>query len=206
MNNFESIVIEYIKTAGSSDKRILESFGSFYIKEAGLSDRRILESIGYFEAPASKGHHLAVNGGLYMHSINVTHHLLRLTEAMEIDWSREESPYIVGMLHDLVKTRCYKQTVEGPTKDGPVGYRYIQPAYPGHGIASALIAAELGIQLNEDERAAIVYHMGLYGVGKEYTNEEIGKALEVFSGQIIATHSADLMAACIEELGGASTK
>ena len=206
MNNFESIGIECIKRAGFPDKRILDPIGYFYLEKAGLSDRRILESIGYFEAPASKGHHLAVPMGLYAHSVNVTHRLLKLTEAMEFNWSREASPYLVGMLHDLVKTRCYKQTVEGPAKDGPVGYRYIQPAYPGHGIASALIAAELGIQLNEDERAAIVYHMGLYGVGKEYTNEEIGKALEVFPGQIIATHSADLMAARIEEPGGASTK
>ena len=182
--------------------------GGMYLKNAGLSDEQTdrLVKIGYFEAPASKGHHLAVKGGLYAHSVNVTHRLLKLTEAMEIDWSREESPYLVGMLHNLVKTRCYRKIVERPTKDGPTGYEYIQPAYPGHGVASALIAAELGIQLNEDERAAIVYHMGLYSVGKEYTDKEINEALGAFPGQIIATHSADWLAARIDESGDFSIK
>ena len=182
-------------------ERCGEMLGEMYLKNAGLTDdqRKRLGEIGYLWAPASKGHHLAVPMGLYVHSTNVTRRLLKLTEAMEIDWSREESPYLVGMLHDLVKTRCYEQTAEGPTTDRPIGWKYIQPAYPGHGIASALIAAELGIQLNEDERAAIVYHMGLYGVGKEYTDKEINEALGAFPGQIIATHSADWLAARIDE-------
>ena len=176
--------------------------GRMYLKNAGLTDvqQNLLESIGYFKAPASKGHHLAVEGGLFTHSVNVTRRLLGLTEAMEIDWPREESPYLVGMLHDLVKTRCYR-AIDGAAQDGKAAYEYIQPAYPGHGVASALIAAELGIQLNEDERAAIVYHMGLYGVGKEYTDKEFNEALGVFPGPIIATHSADWLAARIDESG-----
>lgn len=181
--------------------------GGMYLTNAGLSDEQTdrLVKIGYFKAPASKEHHLVVNGGLYAHSVNVTHRLLKLTEAMEIDWSREESPYLVGMLHDLVKTRCYR-AIDGAAQDGKAAYEYIQPAYPGHGVASALIAAELGIPLNEDERAAIVYHMGLYGVGKEYTDKEINDALGAFPGQIIATHSADWLAARIDESGDFSIK
>ena len=181
--------------------------GGMYLTNAGLSveQQMKLAKIGFHTAPASKGHHLAVNGGLYEHSVNVTHRLLKLTEAMEIDWSREESPYLVGMLHDLVKTRCYR-AIDGAAQDGKAAYEYIQPAYPGHGVASALIAAELGIQLNEDERAAIVYHMGLYGVSKEYTDKEINEALGAFPGQIIATHSADWLAARIDESGDFSIK
>lgn len=188
-------------------ERCREMLGGMYLKNAGLTDdqQKILEYIGYFEAPASKGHHLAVKGGLYAHSVNVTHRLLKLTEAMGIDWSREESPYLVGMLHDLVKTRCYR-AIDGAAQDGKAAYEYIQPAYPGHGVASALIAAELGIQLNDDERAAIIYHMGLYGVGKEYTDKEINEALIMSPGQIIATHSADWLAARIDESGDFSTK
>ncbi len=188
-------------------KRGREMLGGMYLTNAGLSDEQTdrLVKIGYFEAPASKGHHLAVPRGLYTHSVNVTHRLLKLTDAMEIDWSREESPYLVGMLHDLVKTRCYRVKNDA-AQDGKTEYEYIQPAYPGHGVASALIAAELGIQLNEDERAAIVYHMGLYGVGKEYTDKEINEALRTFPGQIIATHSADWLAARIDESGDFSDK
>lgn len=187
--------------------------GGMYLTNAGLSveQQMKLAKIGFHTAPASKRHHLAVNGGLYEHSVNVTHRLLKLTEAMEIDWSRDESPYLVGMLHDLVKTRCYiLKSLQDRVKDGVLQdedvYEYVQPPYPGHGVASALIAAELGIQLNEDERAAIVYHMGLYGVGKEYTDKEINEALGVFPGQIIATHSADWLAARIDESGDFSIK
>lgn len=190
-----------------------EMLGSMYLANAGLTDeqQKRLGEIEYFAAPASKRHHLAGPMGLYKHSVNVTHRLLKLTEAMEIDWSREESPYLVGMLHDLVKTRCYIiKPFQDRVKDGLLVdedlYEYVQPPYPGHGVASALIAAELGIQLNEDERAAIVYHMGLYGVGKEYTDKEINEALGVFPGQIIATHSADWLAAHIDESGDFSIK
>ena len=194
-------------------ERCREMLGGIYLKNAGLSDeqQKRLKEIGFFEAPASKRHHLAVPMGLYAHSVNVTHRLLGLTEAMQIDWSREESPYLVGMLHDLVKTRCYLlKSISERVKDGVLQdedvYEYVQPAYPGHGVASALIAAELGIRLNEDERAAIVYHMGLYGVGKEYTDREINEALGVFPGQIIATHSADWLATRIDESGDFSDK
>ena len=69
---------------------------------------RALREIGYFDAPASKGHHLAERGGLLQHSVNVTRRLVDLAAAWHVDWPRVESPYIVGMLHDLVKCRCYR--------------------------------------------------------------------------------------------------
>ena len=61
-----------------------------------------IKSIGYYDAPASKGHHLAVKGGLAAHSLNVTRRLIDISDALEVAWSRDESPYLVGMLHDLV--------------------------------------------------------------------------------------------------------
>ena len=188
-------------------ERCREALTGMYLTNAGLSEEQIqkLRDVGYFEAPAARKHHLAEPGGLAIHSTNVTYWLLKLSETMEVKWPRPESPYLVGMLHDLVKCFCYRAK-DGAAQDGKAAYEYIQPAYPGHGVASALIAAELGIQLNEDERAAIVYHMGLYGVGKEYTDKEINEALGAFPGQIIATHSADWLAARIDESGDFSIK
>ena len=170
----------------------------FYLRPAGLDELAFenLKDIGYFDAPASKGHHLAEKGGLVTHSVNVTRELLKLTETMGVEWPREESPYLVGMLHDLVKCRCY-----GPTMSqiGALAWEYVQPEYPGHGIASVMIAAELGIELRSAEILAITYHMGMFGVGREYSNKEFNAALEFYPQQIIATHCADWWAARVTE-------
>jgi hypothetical protein len=164
---------------------------SFAHLSSGAMDK--LKAIGYYVAPASKGHYLAVKGGLVRHSLNVTRRLVDLTDAMDVIWSRNESPYIVGMLHDLVKCQCYRLNSDGET------YSYVQPIWPGHGVASVMIATtELGVQLNPDEAAAITYHMGAFGlVGRAL--EEFDAALKVFPGPIIATHTADWSAARIDE-------
>ena len=152
-----------------------------------------LKAIGYYDAPASKGHHLAVKGGLVRHSLNVTRRLVNLSDEMAIEWSREESPWIVGMLHDLVKCQCYRLNADGRT------YSYVQPKWPGHGVASVMIATvELGLQLNPDEAAAIIHHMGAFGLTGR-AMEEFNAALDAFPGQIIATHTADWSAASLDE-------
>ena len=169
-----------------------------YLIAAGLDsiqgDR--LNVIGYFGQPARMGHHLAERGGLVTHSVNVTRRLVELTETLGVKWSRNESPYLVGMLHDLVKCRCYRYVTE---ELGKPKWVYVQPAYPGHGACSVMIAAELGFQLRRDEIAAIIYHMGSWGSGKEYTAKEFGAAMKLYAPQIIATHTADWWAARVDE-------
>ena len=160
---------------------------------SGAMDK--LKAIGYYDAPASKGHHLAVKGGLVQHSLNVTRRLIDISDALEVAWSREESPYIVGMLHDLVKCQCYKLNPDGKT------YSYVQPKWPGHGTASVMIATvELGIRLNPDEAAAIIHHMGAFGLSGRAL-DEFDAALDAFPGPIIATHTADWSAARLDESG-----
>lgn len=154
-----------------------------------------LDHMGYFTAPASKGHHLAVKGGLVRHSLNVTKRLVRLSDAIGVKWSRDESPYLVGILHDLVKCQCYRLNADGQT------YSYVQPKWPGHGVASVLIATvDLGIQLNPDEAAAIIHHMGAFGLSGRAL-DEFDAALDAFPGPIIATHTADWSAARLDESG-----
>lgn len=161
-----------------------------YLRGAALSDNIIsrLIGLGYLAAPASKGHHLAVEGGLVEHSINVVDRLLELGAFQD-----EESAYRVGMLHDLVKCCCYE-------KDGD-GYKYVQPPYPGHGVASVMIANELGITLTPVETAAITWHMGAFGLD-ERRLKEYHAAIRRFPRAIILTHAADHLASAIEE-GGA---
>ena len=186
-----------------------------------------LRALGFFDAPASKGHHLAVKGGLATHSVNTTAWLLKLTEAMSVKWPRPESPYIVGMLHDLVKCKCYEfkevknerawgvdittgishtQPAYGISHTQPAyGISYTQPAYPGHGVASALIiASELGLVLHPAEQAAIVHHMGAFNLSGD-TLKELDAALNLYPREIIATHTADMLAARVDEAAAVET-
>ena len=145
-----------------------------------------LVRIGYCEAPASTGHHLAVEGGLAEHSMHVTNILLKTQAVPPV------SAYRIGMYHDLVKCLCYKVVGSGQ-------YEYTQPPYPGHGIASAMIAADLGIQLTEIERAAIVWHMGAFGLD-ERQMKEYRAALRKWPVPLIFTHAADHLASIMEEV------
>ena len=148
-----------------------------------------LVKMGYMDAPASKGHHLAKPGGLVLHSMRVTDLLLE-TQAVS-----EESAYRIGMYHDLVKCQCYRAVVDGK-------YEYVQPPYPGHGIASAMIAADIGIELTPAERAAIVWHMGAFGLD-ERQMKEYKAALHQWPIPLIFTHAADHLASIQEDIENA---
>lgn len=161
-----------------------------------------LRALGFFDAPASKDHHLAIKGGLAQHSVNVTTWLLALTKTMGVNWPRYQSPFIVGMLHDVVKCKCY-DFEEQPCRER-FAYETVivrkQPAYPGHGVASALIiAAELGLTLLPAEQAAIVCHMGAFGLGDKEL-KELDAMLNIYPREIIATHTADMLASHVDEV------
>lgn len=171
-----------------------------YLEQAGISTNGepLLEQIGYFTQPASKGHHLANRGGLVEHCVNVTRRLVELTKTLGIKWPRKASPYLVGMLHDLVKCRCYRP-VSGTEQAAEPKWEYVQPEFPGHGACSVMMAAGLGIALKREEIAAITFHMGPWHIGSEYSKEEFEAAMKAFTPQIIATHSADWYAAQVDE-------
>ena len=167
-----------------------------YLERAGLSEKQIdkLKDIGYFSAPASKGHHLAETGGLVKHSINVTRNILTLTDAYAFKWKRPESPYLIGMLHDLVKCKCYAERVDG-------GYGYVFPGWQGHGEASVMIALfDLKLDLTKEEIVAIRHHMGLWDV-PEKVKKDYGEAVAENPQAIIIAHTADWWAAKIDDRG-----
>ena len=167
-----------------------------YIRYAGLTINQ-MDSIGYFSAPASASHHLAKRGGLAKHSVNVTKRLLELSSAIGVPWSRRESPYIVGMLHDVVKCRCYKFEIDEDS--GEENIIRVPHPYSGHGAASvAIIACELGFALHPDEASAIFHHMGAFNL-TGYDLKDFDHALGIFPLQIIATHTADMLAARFDE-------
>ena len=157
-----------------------------YLKAAGLCEQDIdrLQGIGYFGAPASSRHHLAFEGGLAIHSVNVVDLLLEFRA-----FADRRSCYLVGMLHDLVKCQSYEKL------DG--FWKYKAPAFPGHGSASALIAAELGIELNPVERAAINWHMGSFDI-QGSDREAYNAALKKYPRELVLTHAADHLASLME--------
>lgn len=152
-----------------------------------------LASIGYFDAPASKANHLAEPCGLVRHSVHVTEWLLRLTNAGIVSWEDTRAPYRIGMLHDLIKCKCY--AIDPLCSRGdPIRYIYRQSGYVGHGAASALIAMSvLGVVLSPVECACIVHHMGAFRLD-DWQLKEYNAALDIFPREIIATHTADMLA------------
>lgn len=173
-----------------------EVFAAEYLENAGVTYKgtNMLRSYGYFDAPASKGHHLAVRGGLLIHSVLVTSRLLGISENMGVCWDSKRSPYLVGMLHDFVKCFSYEEVKEGT-------YAWKTPRWPGHGVASALAVQELlPISLSAQESAAIVWHMGAFGLDAE-SLRQYNAALDAFPLQIIATHTADMVASRFDERG-----
>ena len=147
-----------------------------------------LYATGFFTAPASTKYHGAYPGGLFDHSYRVTHNLLRLTKNMKLIWDRKESPYLVGMLHDLCKTDQYRATEDGfeYMKDLPL---------PGHGEKSIIVAQMMGVKLTDEEMLCIRWHMGAFDDKANWNS--YGNAIKIFPN-VLWTHTADMMASHIQ--------
>ena len=172
-----------------------------YLVFAGVAMPLLLDYSGtmmcYLSAPASAGHHLAVKGGLAIHSMNVTDRLLQLTESLKIAWADSGSPYTIGMCHDLCKMHAYEENPEYTNS-----FRKATPLFPGHGTLSAMLAPEfLGHPLSYVERVCIVYHMGAWSLGKDYDANHLDAAISEFPLEVIATHTADMLASQYDEIG-----
>ena len=170
-----------------------------YLRLAGIGESGVaaLRNMGYFECPASMRHHLACSGGLAIHSANVTRRLCGMTDALGIHWGRSESPYIIGMLHDLVKLENYRLSV------AENGFRYEQMMFPGHGAVSVWkIQHDLRnvIELDMRETIAILWHMGTYACKTDADRAAYDEAMRLYPLEIIATHTADMVASHYDEV------
>lgn len=133
-----------------------------------------LNSCGFFTAPASTKYHGAYEGGLYDHSRAVMEALESMTDCMGLGWQREESPFIVGMFHDLCKCDQYKLVKDNPdiiyqgenrnVISTPANYHYEyndKLLLKEHGAKSVMILSQF-MRLTEEEMLCIRYHMGAY--------------------------------------------
>ena len=137
-----------------------------------------MEEAGFFSAPCSTQHHLAKEGGLAEHSLNVLEIAEKLREMFCPDLS-EDSVVICSLLHDIGKSGQFGKLGYIPnmlkgraTKANP-NPEPIQSAakpfitnpdlrYIDHEIRSVVIISQF-IHLTEEEQQAIIWHNGLYG-------------------------------------------
>ena len=142
---------------------------------------------GFFTAPASTKYHGAYEGGLFDHSLAVTETLIDLTNKNNLIWSRPESPFIVGMFHDLCKIDNYLQKEDGH-------YEYnTDTLLKGHGDKSIMLLSTL-MQLTLEEVMCIRYHMGAFVEKEEWSN--YSRSVRLFPN-VLWTHQADMIASQI---------
>ncbi len=160
----------------------------------------------FFTAPASARYHLAVEGGLCEHSVNVFHCLVdylsreRVQELYGLEYDAE-SVAVVALLHDLCKIGCYKQSTrnvkdESGKWQAVPSYQFDDPLPYGHGEKSVYIANGF-IRLSREEAMAIRWHMGFSG---PEDNRTIGAAFQKYP-LAFALHLADSEASYFLEEG-----
>ena len=167
-----------------------------------------LEKNGFFTAPASTKYHSAYPGGLFDHSFAVTKRLIKLSTDNHLQWKRKESPFIIGMFHDLCKCDLYRITPDSYDRidsDGTyVMSPCINPKYEynpdtllkGHGSKSIMLLSQF-ITLTEEEMLCIRYHMGAY---EKEEWAEFDLAAKKYPN-VLFTHMADMLASKIDETG-----
>lgn len=137
-----------------------------------------IERLGFFEAPASANHHLNVEGGLTVHSLNVAKASLAVLEAMKpLDPALDkevsrDSVIIAALLHDVCKADIYRRSVKkrknvlGQWEDTE-GYKLTYKNFPmGHGEKSLVVVLCAGLEMSDAEMLAIRWHMGAWGVNQ----------------------------------------
>ena len=159
-----------------------------------------LLSRNYFISPASTKYHGAYPGGLFDHSLNVTSYLKDLTKRLELEWERPQSPFIIGMFHDLCKIDSYilESSFSGSNEAEP-WYRYRHNALAplkGHGDKSIILLSQF-MTLTPEEIMCIRYHMGAFVDQKEWG--DFTNAIHNYPN-VLYTHTADMMAAHIKEV------
>lgn len=172
-----------------------------------------IEKMGFFESPASSKHHLAVNGGLLRHSLNVYMQAKKIAEAQIAlnpqlaEKLKDDSIAIAALLHDICKCRVYRVEKRNRKNDQGVWEKYdvFVPHYDknpyGHGEKSVILLLRMGLELNEDEILAIRWHMANWEMPDSMESKgNFGAATSQcpLLGVIIA---ADQLATWITEVG-----
>lgn len=181
-------------------------------KRAGMDQLiEYMENNGFFTAPCSGGHHLAKEGGLLEHSLNVFEAMDSMASKLCSDYKElRDSVIICSILHDLGKIGDYGKAnyVPNMVKDGKPTKAEPEQKYKQsekkpyktnkellcepHEVRSVKIAAKF-IELTEDEEFAILMHNGMYGDFRHVIKD---KETPLY----LLLHSADMWASRVMEV------
>lgn len=128
---------------------------------------------GFWDAPCSGSYHLAKEGGLLEHSLNVLHNAEKISVALigskNLTPEMKNSIAICALLHDLGKMGQFEKPNYVPNilKSGEQSsskpYVTNSDLLPvDHEIRSIAIIS-MFVDLTEEEQFAILYHNGMYG-------------------------------------------
>lgn len=154
---------------------------------------------GFFRSPASTKYHGAYEGGLFDHSLMVMNSLVDLSAKNGLKWQRAESPFIVGMFHDLCKIDQYRHPVkeiiadwygECPVYDEQAWEYNLDTAIKGHGDKSVILLSQY-MTLTEEEVMCVLHHMGAFTDREHW--REFTNAVQRFPN-VLWTHHADMIA------------
>ena len=187
MTEFEQIYTTYIKREGS-DKLLA------YLKNSD-----------FFTAPASARYHLAEEGGLHQHSVNVYRRLVSLVKLEYGDNYQsivsDETLAVCGLLHDLCKINYYVTEMRNVKENGAwksVPYFKVDEKFPyGHGEKSVFIVMNY-IKLTAEEAMAINWHMGGFDERVKGGSFSISRAFQQYPLAVLL-HIADVMASYLDE-------
>ena len=140
--------------------RRVELFESLMGDRVSKEFKKWLMENGFFTAPASTKYHGAYEGGLFDHSYQVAQVLWDMTDRLNLKWKREESPYIIGLFHDLCKIDSYLTVEDEPgeimmgtetVKGREVHFEYNPNCIlKGHGEKSVMLLSQF-MTLTEEE-------------------------------------------------------
>lgn len=156
------------------------------------------ETTDFLTAPASTRFHGAEKGGLLSHSLHVYYHLLKMVK----DDYDLDTVKIVSLYHDICKANFYKASTrnvknEETGKWEQVPYYTVKEEFPygSHGGKSVYLILAHGLQLTDEEAAAINCHMG----GWDYTTyHNPSNAFEKYP-LAVYLHTADMLATYINK-------
>lgn len=155
------------------------------------------EQTDFFSAPASSKYHLACEGGVCTHSLNVYR---RLRPALNHYPFSHESIVICALLHDTCKANFYKIEMRNAKDEKgkwiKVPFYSIEDQFPyGHGEKSVYLI-ERHMKLTDDEALAIRHHMGGFGC---YPGDNSTSNAFKLSPLSLELHIADIRATFIDE-------
>lgn len=179
---------------------------STHIKRQG-ADKLLeyLENSDFFTAPASARFHLAEEGGLCQHSLNVYKRLVKLVrDEYGADYHSvvsDETIAVCGLLHDVCKVNFYSVDYRNSKENGvwvKVPYYKVDEKFPyGHGEKSVFIISQY-MRLTPEEAMAINWHMGGFDERVKGGSYSLSEAMAKYK-LVLLMHVADLQASYLDE-------